>query len=33
MPAHQDYSLLPGFADLLRKPEPRPAAGAKSDTP
>ncbi len=31
MPEQKNYSLLPAFADLLRKPEPHPAAGARND--
>ena len=31
LPKQKNYSLLPGFADLLRKPEPRPATGAKKE--
>jgi hypothetical protein len=31
VPRQQNYSLLPGFADLLRKPEPRPAIGVQDN--
>jgi len=31
MPGQENYSLLPAVAELLRKPEPHPATGARGD--
>jgi hypothetical protein len=33
MPAKKDYSLLPGFSDLLRKPAPSPATSSPGNSP